>query len=192
MSFYFVQDNFELTLSDVDDYYLQRLKNKFHSVNNVKEILLLDLERADFRNDCKHIESHFDTIVLLNVLEHVKNDQVAVQNCRYLLRKGGSLVILVPAYSWLYARLDKKLGHYHRYTLSSLSDIFYKNELTIRKRFYFNAMGIVAWLYAKIFGLSIVPAAEMKIYDKIVPFARFVDRVVLRKIGLSAVIIGEK
>jgi 2-polyprenyl-3-methyl-5-hydroxy-6-metoxy-1,4-benzoquinol methylase len=192
ISSFFVQNNFQITLSDVDDQYLQTLTNKYATTGNVKEIILLDLENADFENAYKDKQNFFDTVFLLNVLEHIKDDNKAVHNCKYLLKNGGTLIILVPAYSWLYARLDKMLSHYRRYNLQELKNIFESEGLTIRKQFYFNATGILGWLYGKLFRLSAVPSTEMKVYDKIVPFGKLVDKIVLGKIGLSAIIIAEK
>jgi 2-polyprenyl-3-methyl-5-hydroxy-6-metoxy-1,4-benzoquinol methylase len=192
ISSFFVQDNFQITLSDVDDQYLQTLNNRYADRNNVREIILLDLERADFENAYKDKKNYFDTVFLLNVLEHIKDDNKAVHNCKYLLKNGGTLIILVPAYSWLYTRLDKALSHYRRYSLQNLKNIFKSEQLKIRKQFYFNATGILGWLYSKIFRLSVVPLTEMRVYDKIVPLGKLVDKIVLGKIGLSAIIIGEK
>jgi 2-polyprenyl-3-methyl-5-hydroxy-6-metoxy-1,4-benzoquinol methylase len=192
ISSFFVQDNFQITLSDVDDHYLQTLKNKYATNDNVKDIMLLDLEHSDFEHAYRDKENSFDTIFLLNVLEHIKDDNKAVQNCKYLLKNGGTLIILVPAYSWLYARLDKTLAHYRRYSLPKLKSIFSRQHLSVTAQFYFNGIGIIAWSYAKIFRLSVVPSTEMKIYDKVVPFAKLLDKIVLNTIGLSAVIIGNK
>ena len=192
ISSFFVQDNFQISLSDVDDYYLQTLKSKYGTSSNVEGILLLDLEHGDFENVYEGKQNSFDTIFLLNVLEHIKDDNKAVQNCKYLLKNGGTLIILVPAYSWLYAHLDKTLSHYRRYSLRNLKRLFSRQQLTVRAHFYFNGIGIIAWSYAKIFRLSAVPATEMRMYDTLVPFGKLIDKIVLGKIGLSAIIIGDK
>jgi 2-polyprenyl-3-methyl-5-hydroxy-6-metoxy-1,4-benzoquinol methylase len=192
ISSFFVQDYFQITLSDIDGRYLQTLKGNYATRSNVKEIMLLNLEHDDFENAYGSKKNSFDTIFLLNVLEHIKDDEKAVQNCKYLLKDGGSLIILVPAYSWLYARLDKALAHYRRYTLRNLKGIFSKQRLTVKAQFYFNGIGIIAWSYAKVFRLSVVPSTEMKMYNIIVPFAKLVDKIVMHRIGLSAVIIGKK
>jgi 2-polyprenyl-3-methyl-5-hydroxy-6-metoxy-1,4-benzoquinol methylase len=192
ISFFFVQDNLPITLSDVDDHYLQTLKDKYATNKNLRDIILLDLEQGDFENAYKDMQNSFDTIFLLNVLEHIRDDNKAVQNCKYMLKDGGTLIILVPAYSWLYAKLDKTLAHYRRYSLRKLRSIFYRQQLTVKAQFYFNAMGIIGWSYAKIFRLSVVPSTEMAVYNKVVPFAKLLDKIVLRRIGLSAVIVGKK
>ena len=192
ISSFFVQDKSQISLSDVDHVYLQALRNRFANNSNVRDIMLLNLEHNDFENAYRDKQHSFDTIFLLNVLEHVKDDEKAVQNCKYLLKDGGTLIILVPAYASLYAKLDKELGHYRRYTLGKLKSIFSKQQLTVRTQFYFNGMGIIAWSYAKVFRLSVVPAPEMKMYNAVVPLAKLLDKILLHRIGLSAVIVGNK
>ena len=192
ISSFFVQDNFQITLSDVDDHYLQILESKYAANSNVRDIMLLNLEHNEFENAYQDKQHSFDTIFLLNVLEHIKDDDKAVQNCKYLLKDGGTLIILVPAYSWLYAKLDKTLAHFRRYTLRKLKSIFSRQQLTVKAQFYFNGTGIIAWSYAKVFRLSAVPSPEMKMYNTIVPFAKLLDKIVLNRIGLSAVIVGKK
>jgi len=192
ISSFFVQDNFNITLSDIDDHYIQTLNNKFAGAGNVKDIIFLDLQQHNFHHSYAIMKDSFDTVFLVNVLEHLDDDSQALQNCKMLLRTGGTLIVLVPAYSWLYSQLDKKLRHCRRYTLAVLQSLFNKHQLTIRKQFYFNALGLVAWSYAKIFRLSAVPGRGMGIYNNLVPLAKAIDKLVVTKIGLSAIIIGEK
>ena len=192
ISSFFVRDNFDITLSDIGDDYLEQLRDKFDNITNVRSILRLDLQQDNFHDAYQEIENFFDTIFLLNVLEHIGDDERAILNCKILLKKGGTLIVLVPAHPWLYARLDKELHHHRRYSLQQLKTLFNKTGLTVKKQFYFNASGIFAWMYAKILGLSVVPQREMNGYDKIVPAAKVFDKISFGKIGLSAIIVGEK
>lgn len=192
ISSFFVQDNFDITLSDCDDYYLQTLRDKFTGASNVKNIIFLDLQEDNFHKTHANLADKFDTIFMLNVLEHIEDDNKALNNCRMLLKTGGTLIILVPAHSWLYSKLDKKLHHYRRYTLSVLRYLFDKHQFTMKKQFYFNSMGIAAWLYAKVVRLAVVPTGGMKMYNKLVPVGKAIDKLFAWKIGLSAVMIGEK
>jgi len=134
----------------------------------------------------------YETIFLLNVLEHVKYDSEAIKNCTYLLKPGGKLIILTPAYSFLFAPLDKELGHYRRYTVKKLGKLILNNQLHPQKGFYFNSLGIAAWLYAKIRRLKSIPSGEMKIFNWLVPLSKFIDVISFRRVGLSAIVIGKK
>jgi len=192
ISSFFIQDGFQITLSDIDEHYLKILREKFAGFANVHGIFSLDLQQHGFQNVYKQNENFFDTIYLLNVLEHVEEDNQAVKNCKYLLRKGGTLIILVPAYAWLFSKLDKELNHYRRYTLDQLNHLLTKNQMSVKKQFYFNTLGISAWIYAKIFGLSLIGGTEMKMFNKMVPIAKIMDRICFSSAGLSAIIIGTK
>lgn len=181
-----------ITLSDTDESYIQTLKNKFHSSHNLKEVLHIDAQAPKFESTYAFLKEQYDAIFLLNVLEHLEEDNTAIKNCNFLLKPGGKLLILTPAYSFLYSALDKALGHYRRYTSSGLKLLLQNNRLIIKKSFYFNALGIVAWLYGKVLKLETIPSTEMNLYNKMVPLAKFIDRIMFHKTGLSAIIVGEK
>ena len=188
----FLASKSTITLSDTDEFYLQTLKEKFGSSQYLKEILLIDLQHPSFEITYASLKEQYDSVFLLNVLEHVEADTTAIKNCNFLLKQSGTILILTPAYSFLYSSLDKALGHYRRYTTNRLSTLLQKNNFITRKKIYFNTLGIVAWLYAKIFRLKTIPSGKMRFYNKIVPLARVIDKIVFRKIGLSAIITGEK
>ena len=192
ISSFVVADNFSITLSDTDDRYLETLKNKFSNFRNVEDILNIDLQHPSFRTEYLTLKGKFDTVFLLNVLEHVADDSLAIINCKYLLKDEGQLIILTPAYTSLYSSLDKALGHYRRYRTRNLKAIFKKNQLVTKKAFYFNSLGVFAWLYAKFRKLKTIPVGEMKVFNKLVPLSKLMDKIFFRKFGLSVIIIGEK
>lgn len=192
ISSFAVADNFSISLSDTDKHYLTVLKNKFSNSQNVKDILNIDLQHPSFETEYLAIKENFDSVFLLNVLEHVPDDSIAVLNCRYLLKNGGYLIILTPAYKSLYSSLDKALGHYKRYNTKSLKTIFKKNQLMTKKAFYFNSLGVFAWLYGKFRKLKTIPGREMKLFNKLVPLSKLMDKIFFRKFGLSVIIIGQK
>jgi 2-polyprenyl-3-methyl-5-hydroxy-6-metoxy-1,4-benzoquinol methylase len=192
ISAFFLTDNSIITLSDTDTFYIQRLKSKFHSFQNLKGVLLIDIQDPSFETTYDSMKGQYDSIFLLNVLEHVADDNAALKNCRFLLKPGGTMLILTPAYSILYSSLDKALGHYRRYTRSRLNSLLQANNLVPKKNFYFNALGIVAWFYGKALRLKKIPATEMGLFNKATPLAKFIDKIMFGKIGLSVLIVGEK
>jgi 2-polyprenyl-3-methyl-5-hydroxy-6-metoxy-1,4-benzoquinol methylase len=192
ISTFFLTDNTMITLSDTDEFYIQKLKSKFHSFQNLKRVLLIDIQDPFFETTYASMKEQYDSIFLLNVLEHLADDNAALKNCNFLLKPGGTLLILTPAYSFLYSSLDKALGHYRRYTRSRLNSLLQMNSLVPKKSFYFNMLGIVAWLYGKVLRLKTIPATKMSLYNKLTPLAKFIDKIMFRKIGLSAIIVGEK
>ena len=94
----------------------------------------------------------YDTIVLINVLEHVHDDVAAVQSFYRLLRPGGHLLLFVPAVPILFSRLDKLLGHYRRYSLVRLTQIITKANFEIRVGRYFDALGVFPWFLINTLG----------------------------------------
>jgi SAM-dependent methyltransferase len=193
ISSYFIKDNFNIFLSDIRDNYCDELKRKFSTNNNVIGIENIDLVDPDFDTKyAQHLNS-FDTVFALNVIEHIEDDTLAIKNCKKLLSKGGSLIILVPAYQKLYNAFDKALYHYRRYTSKQMENIFFENEITIRKSFYFNFLGIFGWyISGQIMHKKLITKSQMNFYNKIVFIAKILDTISLKKIGLSSIVIGEK
>lgn len=184
ISKYFIGAKAAITLSDTETVYVDKLKEKFPGTT----VLSIDLE-----NDPDPVlVGKFDTVFLLNVIEHIKSDETAILNCHRLLKPGGNLVILTPAYKFLYSKLDEGLHHYRRYTKKSLTDKIGRHNFTIKKSFYFNALGVAGWMYAKIFRLKKIPSGEMNVYNKLVGFAKLLDKLVMNRMGLSVIAIAEK
>lgn len=72
----------------------------------------------------RHLKHHrFDVIICLDVLEHIRNDGLAIRTINQLLRPGGKLILTVPAYPWLFSYWDKISGHYRRYSTSQLQSL---------------------------------------------------------------------
>ncbi|MBS1654195.1 MAG: class I SAM-dependent methyltransferase [Bacteroidetes bacterium] len=188
----FVKDGARITLSDIDKDYLEHLRVITQGYENVKGITEIDLQRADFTKHYSTYKEQFDTIFLLNVLEHLEDDETALENLNFILKPSGTLIILVPAYSGLFSELDKQLGHYRRYTSQTLCKKIAKRNYKIEKSFYFNLMGIPAWIYGKIRHLHTVPGKEMKIYNWLVPFGKILDTIFFNKAGLSVIAIARK
>jgi SAM-dependent methyltransferase len=192
ISQYAAKDNLTLSLSDVNPDYLQRLGKDFSVFQNVKSVCELDLQHPQFTSAYAAHHQKFDSIFLLNVIEHLEQDSQAIQNCNYLLRPGGNLVVLAPAYPWLYSNLDHELGHYRRYTINSLTRLFPEEKFRILKKQYFNFSGIPGWLvFGKLFRRKWI-GSEMNVFNKMVPMARIADKLIRNKSGLSALVVAQK
>lgn len=188
-----IAEGHTITLSDYNLEYCEELEKNFARHKNVKDILSIDLLHPNFESAFSLYKEKFDSIFLLNVIEHIKDDATAVNNCRYLLKKRGHLVLLAPAYSWLYSNFDKELGHFRRYSLQSLQELLLKNNFDILSGSYFNFAGIGGWLFfGKILNQKMLSKGEMNAFDKIVPIAKVLDKIVGRKIGLSIIVTGIK
>jgi 2-polyprenyl-3-methyl-5-hydroxy-6-metoxy-1,4-benzoquinol methylase len=193
ISEFFLKSNASISLSDIRPAYCQQLQSRFSANKNLQQVFCIDLIHPDFDNEYETLLENFDTVFALNVVEHIENDSLAIVNCKKLLKPGAKLVILVPAYQWLYNRFDKELHHYRRYSKSSLINLFSKQRLEIIKSKYFNFMGIPGWFFSgKILRNSSIPKGQMKLYDKLVPVFKVVDKILFNKAGLSVIAVGKK
>jgi len=109
----------------------------------------------------------FDTVVCLNVVEHVEDDIGALRNIRRVLNEGGRAIILVPWGPRLYGSLDEVLGHFRRYVGSQLVDVAQQAGFHVEKLLKFNKAGVPAWwlngriLRKKTFGLGQIRALNI-------------------------------
>ena len=87
----------------------------------------------------------FDNAVLVNVLEHIRDDRQTLRELRTLVRPGGSIAVWVPAYEALYSRFDREVGHFKRYSRKELKALALNAGLEIERLSYVNALGAVAW-----------------------------------------------
>lgn len=192
ISHFFIQNKNDITLSDLRPNYITSLVQRFPEFKKTN-FYLMDLVDVDF--DIKHNDkfNSFDTIFALNVIEHIFDDQQAIKNCYKLLKKGGQLIILVPAYNFLYNRFDKELEHHRRYNQKTLNALFTNAGFSLIHSQYFNAMGIFGWFISgAVLNNKILPKGQVKIYNKLVPFFRIIDKILFRKIGLSVMAVGKK
>ncbi len=193
ISEFILKDNFTTVLSDYNSAYTGILKKKFEQYSNLKEVLSINLQKTSFEKEYAALHNQFDTIVLLNVIEHLEDDTIAVANCKYMLKQGGKLILLAPAYGFLYCNLDRNLGHYRRYTIHSLAALLEKNKMTIIEKKYFNLAGISGWLiWGKLLNKPQLQQGTMKIFNTLVPVFRFTDQLFFKKLGLSAITTGKK
>jgi 2-polyprenyl-3-methyl-5-hydroxy-6-metoxy-1,4-benzoquinol methylase len=188
ISEFFINDNFDIVLSDLRDNYIQIVKNKF-----TNEVIKIDLVDVDFDTKHKDLIGTFDTVFALNVVEHIKDDHKAIENCKKLLKNQGYLIILVPAYQALFNNFDVELEHYRRYTQKSLKQLIKANQLNIIKTFSFNVIGILGWFVSgSILKKKTIPEGQMGLFNTLVPVFKLADILTLKKIGLSVICISEK
>jgi SAM-dependent methyltransferase len=188
ISSFVVNDGYKLIFSDLRDQYLEVLKAKYPK----NPTLELDLVDSDFRTRYVNLQGKFDCIFAMNVIEHIENDRLALENINWLLKPGGSMFILVPAYMALYNGFDKILEHYRRYTLNSLISVLPESNI-LEKKFYFNSIGILGWyIFGTILKRRTISEGNMSIYNLILPIVKVMDFLVQGKIGLSAIVVSRK
>lgn len=135
----------------------------------------------------------FDTILYVDVLEHIDDDRAElIEACRRL-RLGGKVVVLCPAWQFLYSPFDAAVGHYRRHTKASLRRAAAPGMIEVAA-FYMDAIGMMASLVNKLALRQSMPTlSQVKLWDKaMVPVSRLVDPLVLRSFGKSVVLVWVK
>jgi SAM-dependent methyltransferase len=171
--------------TDINPLYLMYLEN----VGRNRPYMRVAFTDAEKRESYPQGQ-HFDTVICLNVVEHLADDCGALLNIRSILEPGGRAIILVPCGPGLYGTLDEVLGHQRRYTRQSLEALIKKAGFSLENLLEFNRVGVIAWwlngrvLRSRTFGL-----AQIKTLNLLTPIFRTVDKVLpLPPLSLIAVV----
>ena len=135
----------------------------------------------------------FNTIIYIDVLEHIEDDAGELIAAFERLEIGGRLVVLCPAFQAMYSPFDKAIGHFRRYTLRTLRAVAPK-ELLVRRAYYLDSAGLLASLANKMFLRQSLPTAgQVQMWDRvIVPISRITDNLFKYFFGKSVLVIWEK
>lgn len=99
----------------------------------------------------KHFNRKFDNVILIDVLEHIENDALVLRNSHNILKTGGRIIILVPAYRWLFSRRDIMWKHFRRYEMQDLKLKIIDAGFTLIESRYWNAILLPMYiLYTKL------------------------------------------
>jgi SAM-dependent methyltransferase len=138
-------------------------------------------------------DKKFDSIVCMNVLEHIKDDKKALSNMFNLLKPGGKIILLAPAFQFAYSDLDKNLGHFRRYTKDQLSNLLKTSGYSLLTNRYLNWLGLVGWfINGKILRRKILPEKQLGIFDYTARPFLLLEELVNPPCGLSVLVIGKK
>jgi 2-polyprenyl-3-methyl-5-hydroxy-6-metoxy-1,4-benzoquinol methylase len=191
LSDFLLSDHDEVTLSDIKPAYCRRLEETFGSRHSLRGVYPIDLAVQDIEEVYPQLMGTFDTVIALNVVEHIGNHELAIRNTRKLLKEGGMAVILVPAYEGLYNPQDEALGHFRRYSRKSLSGLLSGQHLEVVHTQYFNAAAIPGWwILGSLFRMKEIKSGLLNIYDRMVPMLKVIDQLCGRKVGLSVIAVA--
>jgi SAM-dependent methyltransferase len=138
------------------------------------------------------IRNAFDTVVCLNVLEHIEDDHFALQQMREVLMPGGKLALLVPAHRVLYGEFDRAVGHYRRYEKSELRVKLEHAGFQVRKMKFFSFAAVLPWLInGRLLKRDYLPTGQANLANRLVPLLKL-ERLIGPPFGLSLIAIGEK
>ncbi len=193
ISRYFVENGAQITLSDFDSGYFPHLENEFSTYSNLKGIHEIDFSVKNLEEKHPELTGQFDTVFALNVVEHIEDHFQALKNANKFLRPGGNVVILVPAFQFLYNGFDEQLGHYRRYTDKTLKDLMETSGFRVIHSQYYNFMGMFGWyISGSILKQQMISGGMMQLYNRMVPVWKLVDYFMQRFSGLSVIQAGQK
>lgn len=133
----------------------------------------------------------FDTIISLNVLEHIADDMMAMAHMRRLLARKGYGIIVVPAHAGLYGTMDKSIGHYRRYDKEQMREKLSQVGFEVVIQRYLNFAGALGWLVnGKLLRKKTPPAEQLRLFNSIVPLLRFVEAKVKSPFGISLLTVA--
>jgi SAM-dependent methyltransferase len=135
-----------------------------------------------------------DTVIAVNVMEHVEHDTDFVRAAYRMLSRDGALLLLVPAVPAIYGTLDRAFDHYRRYTKSGLRRLLHAAGFEIEKLHYVNMIGVAAWFVAGIIlRRTTLGRTQVRFYDRwVIPWLRRVESRVHPPIGQSLLAIARK
>lgn len=135
----------------------------------------------------------FDTVVAVNVLEHIRDDRRALEVIAGALVPGGALALLVPAHPALYGNYDQLDGHFRRYTAAGLRERLEGAGLEVARLHHFNLVGGIGWwVQYRLLKRPGHAQGHLRTMDAMLPVLRRLESVVDPPFGLSLVAVGGK
>lgn len=177
-----------LIATDLDEAMLDRLRHRYAGYDQV------EVERWDMAEPCPapRWARGVDTIVCLNVLEHIEDDRRALENARALLAETrGRLILLVPAHAALMSALDAKMGHFRRYSRKGLASALEAAGFEIEALSWFNLLGLAGWwLNGRVLKRDRLPAQQLALYNAVSKVWLEAEKRTRLPVGLSLLAIA--
>jgi SAM-dependent methyltransferase len=130
----------------------------------------------------------FDTIVYIDVLEHIEDDRYELANAASRLRDGGRIIVLSPAHPWLFTAFDARIGHFRRYNREMLRRIS-PPSLRIEHLFYIDSAGLLLSSANRLLLRQSMPTqSQLRAWDHyVIPVSRVLDRCLFNSVGKSII-----
>ncbi len=177
-----------LVCVDSDPLYIEMAQWRLGHLENIRTL------RGDLADPATYAalkDERFDTIVCLNVLEHIAPDESVLRAYYDLLEPGGHAIILVPAHPSLYGPCDEALGHLRRYTQPELHTKMQAAGFEIVMMEEFNRMGVAGWWMNKQLGRRDLNPGQMRTFERLLPIAKLMESLRIGR-GLSIIGVGRK
>jgi glycosyltransferase involved in cell wall biosynthesis len=158
--------------TDIDHEHLDRLSNR---LSHRPRLEIAELNAAIPR-DHEAFRGQMDTVICLNVLEHIEDDLEALRNIRSMLEDGGRVVILVPSGQSIFNSLDEELGHFRRYSEAQLREKMTTAGFDVETMLRFNRASRPGWwLNGTVLKRRTISRMQLRNFDRLVWLLRRVD-----------------
>ena len=186
----FFADRERVVASDVEVHYVRELKARFEGRSNVRVASYrFPLSGAD-REEL--LGEKIDTIVCMNVLEHIEDDASTLRDFASVLPAGGRLALVVPAMKALYGTLDVHLKHYRRYEKADLERIVKAAGFEVEKIRFLNRPGVLGWwLNSKVLKRKVLPKGQLRAFRFILPLLKLEEKTE-PTFGMSLLVVARK
>jgi 2-polyprenyl-3-methyl-5-hydroxy-6-metoxy-1,4-benzoquinol methylase len=137
-------------------------------------------------------DQRFDTIIYIDVLEHIAKDREELNKAAGLLQPGGRIIVLSPAHKWLFTPFDSAIGHFRRYDRSMLRSIS-PTGLKLEQLLYLDSAGLAASAANLVLRQSMPTKEQLRIWDQwIIPVSRVLDKLLLYAVGKSILAVWRR
>ena len=135
----------------------------------------------------------FDTVLYIDVLEHIRNDKKEIEHVKRYLKSDGYLIILVPAHNFLFSEFDQSIGHFRRYNKKMIKEVI-NNTLEEEKLIYLDTVGMATSIANKTFLRQPYPTLkQIKFWDKVmVNASKWIDPLLGHQVGRSLLGVWRK
>jgi glycosyltransferase involved in cell wall biosynthesis len=172
---FFVDERERVICSDIEPHYLRELRGRFSERKNVRiasyKFPLTHCDRDELAAD------RVDTIVCMNVLEHIEDDASTLRDFASVLETDGRLVLLVPAMKALYGTLDRHLHHHRRYAEDELRDKVMDAGFHIETIRFLNRPAVFGWwLSSRVLGQRVMPKTQLSAFKWLMPILKLEEK----------------
>lgn len=141
----------------------------------------------------QNVSDQFDTVVYIDVLEHVEDDRKELQRASALMKPGGHLIVISPAHLLFYSAFDRSIGHFRRYNKRMLREIT-PPGLKLERLRYLDSTGLLASLANRfVLRQSLPTRAQLRLWDRwMIPLSRIADPLSFYALGKTVLAVWSK